>query len=277
MTNTTSNNTNNTTNNTTVIADHIINTVRKVVKELVESCYNVGDIDDIAKWSIRQLGVTTSPFGDEEVWEDKLFNTEDDCTFLTWAGGRLTRTVHSWDFSGSPLDDSSLATFGDPHYGYQCRILSEELPLEALIEVHKVVYTMLPDLIKTVEEDIASKRRSWGNNMNHQLEEAGCSKPEIQAWWSLQWKKEWSPEQWKRVCSTLTDAQVAAAMAAHSHSYLEAVGVNLGRSFPRTMDVIEALGKSRRLTPNRVKNWNKSEGGVAPSDVGRDGSRKWSF
>lgn len=273
MTNTTS--INNTTN--TIIVDHILATVRKVVKEQVESGYGIRDIDEIAKWALRQLGVTTSPFSDKEVWEDELFDMEDDCTYLTWAGRRLTKTIHSWDFSGGPLDDSSLATFGDPHYGYQCQVLAEELPLETLIEVHKVVYAVLPDLIKTVEEDIASKKRSWGNAMNSRLEEAGCSKAEIQAWWSLQWKREWSPEQWRHVCSTLTDDQVAAAMAAHSHSYLEAVGVNLRRSFPRTMDVISALGKIRRLTPKRVKHWNKAEGGLYPSAIEKDGSRKWSF
>ena len=269
---------NTTTSSIIVIADHVIATVRKVVKEYVENGNGIRDIDEIGKWSLRRLGVEVTLWKDApEIWVDDLFDNDEDGTYLTWAGSQLTRTVHSWDYSGQPLDDADLVTFGDPHYGYQCRVLSKELSLEALIEVHKVVYTMLPDLIKAVEDDIASKKRFWGANMNHQLEEVGCTKAEIQAWWSLQWKREWSPEQWKRVCSTLTDAQVAAAMAAHSHGYLEAMGVNLGKSFPRTMDVIEAIGKSRRLSPNRVKNWNKAEEGVIPSAVEKDGSRKWSF
>ncbi len=261
----------------TIIASTIVSTITSTIKEMVED--GVSCIDTIASWCLTKLGIKTNvPTGYPEIWHEELFEYDNNYgKFRTWAGKILTQEVHRWDFSGKPLDDDDLISYGDPHYGYQCRVVDRELPLETLIEVHKIIYQELPDLIQSAQAEIVERKKQFGLGKNAELKAAGCSSSEIKAWWSLNWKHEWSAEAWRSLNETLSDEQVGNALCAHSHAYLEACGVSLGSSFPRTMDAIEAIGKSRRLKPKPLAFWNKGLEGFRPQKVQEDGSRIWSF
>lgn len=262
-----------------VDAKRISGIIKDVVKKSVNNCNT--DIEELTRDCLLELGIETYREGCwSDVWEDKLFVHDfdrDGGVYRTWVGNFFVKQVHTWDFSGKEMDEADLVSWGDVHYGYQGRVLAKEVCIEDLIEVHKTVCGLIPELMKFFTKERKESAKYWGRNMNHQLEEAGCTKSEIQAWWNMQWKKEWSPIQWKVFCTSHSDETISAALAAHSHAYLEAVGVSLGRSFPRTMDAVEALGKSRKLSPKRVVHWDKKEGGISPSEVKRDGSRSWSF
>jgi hypothetical protein len=217
---------------------------------------------------------------------DYLTRGDAEGTWLTLVGQELVTAICSYDWSdpydrrrpGRALKDGeNIIKFGDPHYEYVGIATANRLPIDTAEVWHKFCWSVVAELDKARLEDEAVLKKAWGLQMNLALVAAGCSKAEVQAWWSLQWKREWTPAQWAALCNRLDNQTVAWALAAHSSRYLDSIGAFVSSSFPRSMDAIEGLARAKGITKGVKKPfWDKAEGEVTPTAVVK-GERVWSF
>ena len=142
---------------------------------------------------------------------------------------------------------------------------------------HKHAWSIVDQVKASVGAERSKLRKGFGETKNKALKEAGCNQAEVTAWWSMSWKKEVSPEVWANLCHNCSVEQVEWALEAHSNRYLESIGMRLGSSFPRSMDIIHALAKAKGITKGRKLPKRQTAVGIPPTRVCKDGSMEWSF
>lgn len=215
-----------------------------------------------------------------------LRNDEDGGSFPTFLGSLLLRKTNCYDWQDygvkrapkiEPAGDESTWQYGDAAYAYVSIFPTrKDVPQELVVYLEGLIEAAFMAHNGPVLKKVLAERRSWGQEQNLKLETAGCSKIETQAWWSMHWKKEWHEKDWRQFCSH-SDEEISHAMAAHSTAYLVAVGIrSMGRSFPRTMDAVEALGKARGLKPKRLPDWKRWANMPRPDDI-EEGCGVWRF
>ena len=282
----------NTTNTNTInsITNVIYNELERALTEDLRGDYRASDFD-LVDAALRSLGLDIRlPYDLSRVdeWRDRItYRDEDGYVNTTHIGDLLLTAVSSYDYSdredtrlpGRPLKE------GETVYSYGCArteyvgILTAPCVSEDLAEqYHLTAWRLLPVARKAVEDAEARKRKSWGWETNLRLSVAGCSQAEIQAWWSMSWKREVSPEVWADLCHNTPVLSIEYALEATSSRYLERIDMFLGGSFPRSMDIINALAKAKGITQGRKLPHKKADFGVpAPKYIATDGSRVWSF
>ena len=222
-----------------------------------------------------------------DVWIDKVvdFNWESGHE-LTFVGELLIVARRCYDFRDryedrkpgrELLPGEKEVTWGDPHYAYY-GILTAPAVSDTIAETwHLYAWSIVDEVKDIVYKEEDKKRKSWGWKTNLELSTAGCSPAEVTAWWSMNWKKEVSPEVWANLCSTCSTEQVEWAMEAHSNRYLESIDMRLGSSFPRSMDIVHALAKAKGIAKGRKLPKRQTLVGIPPTRVCKDGSMEWSF
>lgn len=229
-----------------------------------------------------RLGVATAG------GSDHLIYGGGDGHWQTLAGRLLIRHYVSYDYSDYGVEHTAgadvapgerLIDFGGAHLQY-VGLCPDAMRLP--VQVAEYLHTYVCRHYDGWESELLAKRKAealaWGQARNAELAAFGLSKAEKSAWWSLYWKREWDAQRWAEFCGRYTAEQLASAMAAQSTAYLQAVGIQMEGSFPRTMDAIEALGKALGLKKQYVKDWRRIDSStlVAPTKVTKEG-RTWSF
>jgi hypothetical protein len=219
-------------------------------------------------------------------WWDYLTHHDEDGNWLTLVGQELVAATCSYDYEtpyderdpARPLKDGeTIVKYGDPHYEYVGIAVANRLPLDTAEVWHKFCWSVVAELDEARLGDEAVIKKAWGLQMNLALVAAGCTQAEVQAWWSLQWKREWSPAQWAGLCKSIDGQTVAWALAAHSSRYLDSIGAFVSSSFPRSMDAIHGLARAKGITKGIKKPfWDTPADEVAPSAI-VNGAKVWSF
>lgn len=218
---------------------------------------------------------------------DHLVAGNGDGSWETVAGRLLLRNIASYDYSDYGVERTAgintapgerLIDFGGAHLQY-VGLCPDAMRLP--VQVAEYLHTYVCRHYDSWEAELLAKRKAnamaWGKAREAELEALGLSKAEKSAWWSLQWKREWSAERWTNFCRSYGKEQLAAAMAAQSTAYLLAIGIQMEGSFPRTMDAIESLGKALGLRKQYIKDWRRIDSTlVAPTKINKEG-RTWSF
>ena len=159
---------------------------------------------------------------------------------------------------------------------------NRRLPDTLVERVHLLLHKEVPRLLMELKEERAAARKEWGREQTRLLREAGCNQAAVSAWWSLQWKKELSPEYWAELVQSTPAEVIQLGLRAHAKWALERIGAPNRGSFPRTMDLLHGLAKARGLKPASKQAYKASiEGdvvsGVSPKKVDQKGQRTWSF
>lgn len=267
---------------TNINSTNIKGIISSVISEEMEDRHYPLTTTRIVELTAWRMGIDT--VGERT---DRIFTSDREGTWLSWAGCQLVTATRCYDWenptgvrlSSRPCGEGEeLVQWGSPHYEYVGVAPVEPRLDDDLVEaVHLEVWRLTPGLIAEAIEKQAAAAKAWGLQMNLALTAAGCSQAEVQAWWSLQWKREWAPAQWAALCRDTDTQTVAWALAAHSGRYLDAIGAFVGASFPRSMDAIHGLARAKGITRGVKKPfWNTPADEVPPTTV-RGGAKVWSF
>lgn len=271
----------------TCITNIIYSTIETVLKEHA----SLGSITDsnAVELTLRRLGLDIHQTSlDPDVWIDRLFMADNyGGSTTTCIGNLLIENVVSYRYDTpqsqrsagrAPKEGEKEIGWGCPLVAYRGILTSPCINVDLAEQYHLTAWRLLPIVKEAVHSAETRKRRSWGWETNLKLSVAGCSQNEIQAWWSMHWKREVSPNFWADLCKNTSVMNIEYALEATSNAYLNRIDMNLGSSFPRSMDIVNGLAKAKGITKGKKLPHNKSDFGVpAPKSVSNDGSRTWSF
>lgn len=267
---------------------NIVSIVAQVIVQVLADFYS-GKCRGITLTPFWVVGAALHDLGIDPRGElpDQVLRGDHEGNYPTWVGEQLIRAERSYDWETHWSDrtagcsagpEEEVISYGDPHYEYKAICPVDPRISDELAEtVHLEAWKQAPALMLSASASAMAKKKAWGSAQNLALVAAGCSQAEVQAWWSLQWKREWSPAQWAALCREATPQQVAWGLAAHSSRYLEAVGLFVSSSFPRSLDAVQALARAKGITKGVKKPfWDTPVDEVAPSAI-VNGAKVWSF
>ncbi len=247
-------------------------------------------INQVAEQIFRYLGVTLFPmYGDEEC-EDWLLYSDSEGSYPTWAGAQLIEAEMAYDWETpcherhpgrEPWAGEEVIRYGDSHCEY-IGVVQElaQLSSDILEELHLTLFRHLPTLMADWKEDLIGQRKAFGQAINAELKEAGCSDKEINAWWSMRWKNEVHPKQWAKYIEEVDSQTIAIGLACHSGDALERANAFLRSSYPRSLDLLKGLAKAKRIRKISRKEylqWLKNPVDVTADEVTSTGERRWIF
>lgn len=220
---------------------------------------------------------------------DCLINHHDGARYPSWVGSILLKGEMSFDYEipfhersprGECPDEYKEYQYGDPCYGYHAWGPSTpRIPKDIVARLSAEIEAEIPCLIQAWQEKRDAERKEWGRKQNLILKEAGCSAKAIQAWWSLQWKREIGPEQWTKLIKKTPDEAIRIGLAAHSKAALAKLGVQFNRSFPRAKDLLQGLAIAKglkRASETEYKDWLRTADPMVPKEE-NDIGRLWTF
>jgi len=184
---------------------------------------------------------------------------ENGWTYPTWVGELLIHSRMSYNYSISnasdrvpartPVSGEVEVSWGSPYIQYIGIANASQKLNDYIVEsIHLFLHRHINCLLYAWNEYEEQGRKEWGRKQNQLLKEAGCDDKAIQAWWSLKWKKEYSPEEWADIVRNTSNMAVRYGLRAHAMWVIEELGLPTRNSFPRTKDMIRGLARAKKLT-----------------------------
>jgi hypothetical protein len=114
--------------------------------------------------------------------------------------------------------------------------------------------------VEEIEAAASSARKCYGEQINKAFRDLGADKTIIAAWWSMCWKREWTPIMFMELIERAKSDKInfALALIASSGKDLTELGWRCGQSVPRTQDVLKAVAKAICVLPAteaQYKSW----------------------
>lgn len=169
------------------------------------------------------------------------------CVLKTVSWDYQSSSDHEWDACGRPAEAWSFASYGSAYTGYSSALRQPRL--EDVARVRAAVYRLCKERHAHWQVEQARARKEYGRAINARLKAEGADRRVINAYWSLQWRKEVAPEEFVNyVLNPSVNWRLAAA--AQGWELLEIAGAdNLRGSVPRTVDLARAVCRARCEKP----------------------------
>lgn len=222
------------------------------------------DIVELRRLVCLRCGVQTgileelARLGDEYAWTQFTFRewqgdfTElkllyDLCTLRTVSWDYQSSSDREWDAAGRPEGVWDYARWGNAYTGYSSALRQPRL--EDVARVRAAIFRLCKERHAEWQKEQARKRKEYGRAINARLQAEGADRRIINAYWSLQWRKECAPEEF---VNYVLNGSVNWRLAAKAKGWrlLEIAGADeLRGSVPRTVDLARAVCRARGEKP----------------------------
>lgn len=185
----------------------------------------------------------------------KIFDTSEEGTFENGVSKFFyyPGSFDCWDFTSKPREQEVpegyvYFQFGSPATGY-ASIFKKNPSIEDVCESYieeRIKITL--DKTREIMDCKTSEKKSYGHQINDRLKSAGADKDIINAYWSLGWRKETTPEEFVGFCRDIDKTRLRLALCAESKRVLWRLfgeeSPLYRKSFPRTMDLLQGIARA---------------------------------
>ena len=170
------------------------------------------------------------------------------CAVRTVSWDYQSSSDEQWEFAGRPAEGVwDYASWGSPYTGYSTALRMPRL--EDVAYVRAACYRVTKKRYAEWQQEQARARKEYGRDINRRLQAEGADKRTVNAYWSMEWRKECSPEEFVNfVLNSQVNWRLAAA--AKGWKLIDIAGAgNLRISVTRTVDLAKAVVRARGEKP----------------------------